>query len=301
MLKRTLKWAGMALAAIVALVIITIGALYVRGQSRLDNRYTVPSDRVSIPTDAASLKRGKHLAGVLCTGCHGPNLGGTKFFNNASLGTIHSTNLTAGTGGIGAHYTDADYVRTLRHGVRPDGTSVFVMPSPDYYYLSDEDLGSIIAYLRTLQPVDQSWGPKQFTVLGNVLIGVGMFDALLMAERIDPMRPRPVAPAIAVTIDYGGYLAQLNGCRQCHGQQLSGGKVDDPTIDMAAPNLTPAGVIASWTAADFVQAMRSSTTPARYKLNEAMPWKQYAKMTDDELNAIFLYLRSLPKLQTTVQ
>lgn len=301
MLKRSLKWTATGLAAVIALLIVAVGALYVRGQSRLNGKYSVPNDIVLIPKDAESLKRGEHMVTVLCTGCHGENLSGADFFNDASLGTIHSTNLTPGAGGIGSSYADADFVRLLRHGVRPDGTSVFVMPSPDYFFLSDQDLGSIIAYLRTLQPVDQHWEPKQFTVMGNALIGAGMFDVLLMAERIDHARPRPVAPAMAVTSEYGGHLVQLNGCRQCHGKQLSGGKVDDPTIDLAAPNLTQAGAIASWTATDFVHAMRSGTTPAGYRLNEAMPWKQYAKMNDDELNAIFLYLHSLPKLPTTSQ
>ena len=167
MLKRILKWIGISLIAVVAMSIIAIGALYVRGQSRLNEKYNVPSDPVSIPKDAESLKRGEHLVVVLCTGCHGENLAGTDFFNDASLGSIHSANLTAGIGGIGANYTDADFVRTLRHGVRPDGTSVFVMPSPDYAYLSDQDLGSIIAYLRTVPPVNQTWEPKRFTLLAT--------------------------------------------------------------------------------------------------------------------------------------
>lgn len=301
MLKRILKWIGISLIAVVAMSIIAIGALYVRGQSRLNEKYNVPSDPVSIPKDAESLKRGEHLVGVLCTGCHGENLAGTDFFNDASLGSIHSTNLTTGIGGIGANYTDADFVRTLRHGVRPDGTSVFVMPSPDYAYLSDQDLGSIIAYLRTVPPVNQTWEPKRFTLLGNTLIGAGMFDALLMAARIEHTGPRPVAPAIGITEDYGRYLVRLNGCRQCHGQQLSGGKVDDPTIDMTAPNLTPAGAIAGWSSDAFIQTLRTGITPAGKALNNAMPWKSYAKMSDDELKAIFVYLQALPPLPTTTQ
>ncbi len=301
MYKKILTWIGVGLAVVVTLLIGAGGILYERGQSRFNQRYDVQTEDVAIPHDAETLERGEHLVGVLCAGCHGENLAGADFFNDASLGAIHSPNLTAGDGGIGSTYTDVDFVRTLRHGVRPTGTSVFVMPSPDYYYLSDQDLGSIIAYLRTAPPVDQGWGPKQFTVLGNMLIGAGVFDALFMANRIDHVGPRPVAPAIGVTKEYGGYLVRLNGCRQCHGQQLSGGKVDDPTLDMQAPNLTSAGALAAWSMDDFIKAMRSGTTPAGYRLNQAMPWKNYAKMSDGELQAIFLYLQSLAPLPTTVQ
>lgn len=301
MLNRMLKWTGISVAVAVAVLIIAIGLLYIRGQSRLNEKYNVPNDPISISTNAESLKRGEHLVGVLCTGCHGQNLAGTDFFNDANLGRIHSANLTVGMGGIGASYTDADFVHTLRYGVRPDGTSIFVMPSADYYYLSDQDLGSIVAYLRTVPPVNQTWGSKQFTLLGNAMIGAGMFDALLMAARIERAGPRPVAPAIGVTVDYGGYLVRLNGCRQCHGQQLSGGKVDDPTIDMSAPSLTQAGALTTWSSDQFIHTMRTGKTPAGKPLNEAMPWKNYAKMSDDELKAIFMYLHALSKLPTTTQ
>ena len=119
-----------------------------------------------------AVERGKQLATVLCTGCHGDNLAGTAFFDDPALGIIHAKNLTRGKGGIGAAYADADFVRTLRHGVRPDGTSVFVMPAKDFYYLSDTDVGSIVAYIRTVPPVDQEWGPKQFLPMGGILLGL---------------------------------------------------------------------------------------------------------------------------------
>ena len=302
MFKRILKWIGIGLGIVVVLALVAVGVMYFRGQSRFNQTYAVQVENVAVPSDAASLERGKHLVTLLCSGCHGENLAGTAFFNDPGLGTIHAKNLTSGKGGIGASYTDADFVRTLRHGVRPDGTSVFVMPSRDFHYLSDQDLGSIIAYLRTVPPVDQEWAPKQFTPMGNVLIGVGVFDNFMMADQIDHTGPRPAAPTIGVTKEYGDYLARLNGCRHCHGQQLSGGKVDDPTINLLGPNLTPGGELAAWSAADFINTMRTGVTPSDHHLSEVMPWKTFgSQMSDDELKAIFLYLQSLPRLATTTQ
>lgn len=302
MLVKMLKWIGIGLVGVIVVLLVAAGALLLRSQSRFNQTYSVPAEVVAIPTDAASLERGKHLTAMLCSGCHGENLAGTEFFNDPGLGRIHALNLTRGADGIGATYSDADFVRVLRHGVRPNGTSIFAMPSKDFHHLSDQDLGSIIAYLKTAPPVDQSWEPKQFTLFGNMLMGLGVFDNMMMADLIDHTGPRPTAPAIGVTKEYGGYLVQLNGCRQCHGQQLSGGKVDDPTIDMRGPNLTPAGELAAWRDADFIKTIRTGTTPSGRPLSEVMPWKHYGtRMTDDELKAIFLYLQALPKLATTTQ
>lgn len=302
MFKKILKWAGIGFLIVLLLAVSAVALIYFRGQSRFNQTYTVQVENVAIPSDAVSLDRGKHLASLLCSDCHGPDLAGTDFFNDPALGTIHAKNLTGGKGGIGASYSDADFVRTLRHGVRPDGTSVFVMPSNDFHYLSDQDLGSIIAYLRTVPPVDKEWGPKRFTLMGNVLIGLGVFDRFLMADQIDHTGPRPVPPSMGVTEAYGDYLARLNGCWHCHGQQLSGGKVDDPTIPLLGPNLTPGGDLATWSEADFIQTMRTGVTPSGRSLSEVMPWKTFGgQMSDDELKAVFLYLQSLPKLATTTQ
>jgi mono/diheme cytochrome c family protein len=137
--------------------------MYFRG-SRF-NQTCGTSEQVAIPTDAASIERGKHLATLLCSDCHGANLAGTDFFSDPGLGAMHAKNLTSGKGGVGASYTDADFVRALRHGIRPDGTSVFVMPSTDFRYAERSGFGSIIAYLKQVPPVDQNRGPKQFTFI----------------------------------------------------------------------------------------------------------------------------------------
>lgn len=300
-MKTILKWLGIVLGIIVILILIAVGLVYFQGQSKLNQTYAIQVENVAIPNDAASLERGKHLATALCTGCHGQNLGGTEFFSDPGLGTIHAKNLTRGQGGVGAAYSDADFVRTLRHGVRPDGTSVFVMPADDFHYLSDADLGSIIAYLRTVPPVDKEWAPRQFGFMGSMLLGLGAFDNFIMARKIDHTGPRPTAPAIGVTKEYGGYLVRLNGCRHCHGEQLSGGKVDDPTSNLLGPNLTPGGSLAAWSEADFIHTIRTGVRPNGNPLPDIMPWKEYANLTDDELSAMFLYLQALPKLQTTVQ
>jgi hypothetical protein len=96
------------------------------------------------------------------------------------------------------------------------------------------------------------------------------------------------------------YLVNVSGCRDCHGPQLTGGKSSEPTAK-AAPNLTPGGELVAWTEEDFITAIRTGATPSGQQLDpEQMPWKDYNNFTDDELKTIFMYLKSLPKLETTI-
>jgi len=294
MLKKVLKWIGIVLGVIVILLIIGAGVLFFRGQSKFNQTYAVRVEDVPIPTDAASIARGQHLATVMCQGCHGPDISGTDFFSDPGLGAIHAKNLTSGKGGIGTYYKDIDYIRTLRHGVTPAGNSVFVMPANNFHYLSDQDLGAIIAYVKSAPPVDKEWSPRNLTFLGNLLTGAGAFDPLFIADQIDQTGPRPVAPAVGVTKEYGDYLVTLGDCHSCHGKNLAGGKIPDPTINVIAPNLTPGGEPGSWTEADFINTIRTGVNPAGHQLSDEMPWKDYAKFSDDELKAIWLYLQSQP-------
>ncbi len=79
-------------------------------------------------------------------------MGGADFFNDPALAVIDAPNLTPGQGGVGAHFSDADWVRAIRHGIDPTGRPLLIMPSRNYYHLSDEDLGKVIAYLKHALP-----------------------------------------------------------------------------------------------------------------------------------------------------
>jgi mono/diheme cytochrome c family protein len=169
------------------------------------------------------------------------------------------------------------------------------MPSWEFYTLSDEDLADIIAYVKSVPPVDRA--PRQ-NQMGMLIRAMWAFNQLgspmLSAETIDHTGPRPAAPAVGITAEYGGYLAI--GCTGCHGAGLSGGPIPGAPPDFPpALNLTPGGELVGWTAADFIQTLRTGITPSGQQLRpEYMPWPVFGQMTDDELTAVFLYLQSLP-------
>jgi mono/diheme cytochrome c family protein len=300
-MNKILKWAGIGLGGVIVLLLLVIGGLIVSTDLRFSRTYDIEAEAISIPTDAASLATGKHWAEMHCQTCHGPDLGGGPFFEDPQLGYVDATNLTSGKGGIGATMTDADWVRAIRHGIKHDGTSVFVMPSNDFYYLSAADLGGVIAYLKSVPPVDREIRPRGLTAFAKVLYALGAFGNLLYAEIIPHTAPRPAEPPPGVTLEYGDYLINANGCRSCHGAQLNGGQPADPASPFAH-NLTPGGELGGWSEADFFTAMREGWTPTDRMLNnQFMPWQGLGKMTDDELGAVWLYLQSLPKLPTAGQ
>jgi mono/diheme cytochrome c family protein len=290
-MKKVFKWIGIVLGGLIGVIILAVLGLSFRANARLNKTYQIQPETVSIPADSYAIAEGERLASFYCTGCHGENLGGTDFFSEPALAVIDTPNLTSGNGGIGNQYSDADWVRAIRHGVDPQGESLFIMPAKDFYYLNDEDLGQIIAYLKTLPPVDNTSNDFSFTIMGRVLLGAGVFGDVLNAETIDHAGPRPESPVVGVTEEYGEYLVNTIGCRTCHGQELSGGQDPAPGAP-PGPNLTPGGHLSSWTDSTFI-------TTVRTRQSEWMPFESLAKMNDDELRAIWTYLQALPELETT--
>src|SRR5512140_3367399 len=121
-MKKVLKWIGIVLGVIIAALLVVVIALFVAGNNRVNQVHTFPDDNISIPTDAASIEHGKHLALIVCAQCHGPDLGGKSlWFKFAPAGTIDTPNLTSGEGGIGGTFTDRNYVQAIRHAIDPQG------------------------------------------------------------------------------------------------------------------------------------------------------------------------------------
>ena len=209
------------------------------------------------------------------------------------LGTISAVNLTAGRGIGGDPLTDADYIATIRHGVDHNGRPILTMPSESYFYINDQELGEMIAYLKSTAPVDNPLPATRITPLGIALIGAGAFGDLMAAEHIDHQAARPADVQPGVTIAYGDYLVRTGQCRTCHGPDLTGGKDPDPNAP-PAPSLTQAGELSSWDETDFIQALRSGSTPDGRQMSPFMPWMYIGQMTDNELKAMWLYLQSLP-------
>jgi cytochrome c553 len=281
-----LRWGGIALAGIVVLLLFVVFGVYASAETRLNKTYTIAVESLTIPTDTQAIIRGEHWTALYCADCHGANSAGKVIFDDPALGHIAAGNLTRGKGGVAAVYRDADWIRAIRHGVGPDGKALLGMPSADFYNLSDRDLGELIAYLKVLPPVDAVMEERSLTPFGKVLIGAGVMHDAMQAEGIDHGGARPPAPAPAVSTAYGEYLVRSTGCRTCHGAALTGGTSPDPKAP-PAPDITQRGALRLWSEQMFIGQ-------ARTRVGEFMPWKVLNAMSDDELRAMWLYLKAVP-------
>jgi mono/diheme cytochrome c family protein len=289
---RAMKWLGIALGSLLILIVIGLGVVYAISSRAMSKTYAVTLAPLTIPADSGSIARGRHLATAVnqCLNCHGDNLAGKVFVDNPVMGRIYSANLTRGKGGIGGEYSDLDYVRSIRHGIGRDGRPLLAMPVDAFVHMSDADLASVIAYLKTVPAVDAAVPTKKVGPLARVLYLATDFP-LIPAENIAHDQPRPAEVPRGVTREYGNYLATIGGCKSCHLPDLNGGVPIEGNV-MAA-NLTPTG-IGNWTEADFIKALRTGIRPDGRVLSAVMPWPYIRHMTDDELRALWIYLRSLP-------
>ncbi len=297
-MRKVLKWIGIIIGGLVGLLLLAAVFITISSNTRINRQYEIPADNVTVHNNDDVLARGQHLVEISCAGCHNADLSGKMVIDEPPIASIYASNLTAGTGGIGQSYTDEDWVRAIRHGVRPDGTPLLVMPSQIYYYYSDEDVAAIIAYAKSVAPVDNTLPDRGIGPVGRALFTAGMLPAPA-AEQIDHTGLRPEAPEPGITAAYGEYIAG-RGCADCHGATYAGGAVPGSPPDApTAPNLTPAGNLATWSEEEFIITMRSGFTPEGRQLDgDEMPWPTYSKMTDEELQAVWLFLQELPPAQS---
>lgn len=294
-MKKVLKWIGIVLGGLVGLIVLVVLGLFLVGNAKLRKTHDIAVQPVAIPSDGDSLALGEHRVTMLCTGCHGADLGGVEnWFSDPLFGSIGSANLTSGAGGIGSSYqTVEDYVRAIRHGVDPQGKPIYMPAVVAFNHMSDEELGAVIAYLQSVPPVDRQVSEKQLTVMAKAMMATGMMGDL-PAEVVDHTA-RPSAPPAGATAAYGEYMVNISDCKLCHGQQLTGGTHPDPTVQVQVPGISASGAVGGWTAEEFVATIRTGFTPdKRPIIVELMPWKEYALATDEELTAMYLYLVSLP-------
>lgn len=302
---------------LVVLVVLVIGGggfayLYFRSPSM------APPASVKVEATAARLERGKYIFTTLadCDGCHserdftrfgGPVVpsgrGKGQVMPLADLpGTIVAHNITPDPEtGIGT-WTDGEKIRAIREGIDKDGRVLFpMMPYPNYRYMSDEDVYSVVAYLNSLPPVRNPLPPTQ------VKFPVSMFIKGV---------PHPAGTVPPLDRNnkmlYGEYLATVGSCGECHtpmkngqpdtGMSFAGGRVfGTPMGTVQSANITPDPEtgIGQWDFDRFRDRFRFYKTyvdngppkvgPDRFTL---MPWLNFSQLPEEELEAIFTYLKS---------
>lgn len=283
---------GQWLIACLLLLLGTAVLLGILGTRALNSPRQFQAPVLTIPNDTASIAAGQKWATSLCTGCHGENYAGQIFMESAVLGTAWAPNLTPA--GAGKNYTDGDWVQAIRYGLRNTGQPFIIMPSENLQHLSDEHLGQLIAYLKTLPAVEATCPKRQLTFFSSIMYQLGAFGKL-PADKIDRTLLQRTAPEKAETDAYGQYLTTLYACSMCHGADFKGGTSPDAEAP-PCPDISASSTFGQWRAESFLKAMRSGLTPEGKMLNpKFMPWQEYGRLDDVQLRAIQKFIKNSSK------
>jgi mono/diheme cytochrome c family protein len=282
---------GMGVLVLVAGTGLVVAAQF--GERKMDRRIEVQVAAVAARTDPQSIERGRYLYRSRgCMDCHDEDGGGKVVIDDGGL-LVKAPGITRAPGSVVAAYSDLDWTRTIRHGVKPDGRPVMIMPSEDYNRLTDQDLGSLLGYLRQMPAARADPAVLQLPMPVKALYAVGaIHDAAgKIDHRLPPAQPVPEG----ATVEHGAYVA--NACIGCHGPRLEGGRIPGAPPDWPpASNLRSAsdGPMRAYPDATAFGAMfKTGKRPDGSEVSTVMPFLSLKEMNDLDVQALFLYLRSL--------
>ena len=316
-MKKLLKILGIILGVVILIVLLGAATIQFGGIPSYD---TNPPD-LKVEPDSTRIAEGKRLATLVCNHCHmspSGKLEGKKMMDlPPEFGAAWTANITHSPNSRLANYTDGELAYFLRTGVKRDGK--YAPPwMPKFPLLSDEDLYSVIAYLRSdapeLEASDKVQPAPQPSFLVKLLCRVA-FKPLPYPEK--PI----IAPPITDKVAYGRYL--IDGkvdCYSCHSADfktvdilepeksegyLGGGNLllspeDGKTVIYSA-NLTmdKETGIGNWTEADFIHAVRFAQRPDGKPLRQ--PMVPFSALSDEEVAAMWAYLQTVPPIHNEVQ
>lgn len=308
---RMFKIAGIGL--VVLLLILIAGITMTIGWRPFIGPKSRPLTDRKFESRPERLARGQYLTKHVldCFACHserdwtkhdaplvpGTQGGGSAPFALQDLpGNVYPPNISPDKETGAGAWSDDQLARAIRDGIGYDGRALFpFMPYPNFRYLSDEDLASVIVYLRSIPPVHRVIPKTELIFPVKYLI----------RSAPDPITQPVAAPDLSTPVKRGEYLVRVAGCRDCHTPQKNGQPIAaldlaggfllrGPWGAVASANLTPApSGIPYYDEQLFLDAMHTGYVKAR-KLSQIMPWWDFRHLTDEDLKSIFAYLRTVP-------
>jgi len=260
---------GLGIAVLAAVAIYG----WLLSETIVQRHYPLFSMDVYYKTDAATLARGLHVLKIAgCAGCHGADLQGALLHPYPWF-AIWAPNLTRSLQTL----SDEQFARATRFGVHPDGTSLWIMPSANYMYMSDSDLSDMIAYIHALPARGRVTPPPRFEAVARLAIVRGD----LQPAALD-MQQSESSLDLGPRYQGGRYLARIS-CALCHGLDLSG------TPDGRVPNLT---VLRYYAARDLFGLRREgrSPHPRATPVHRALARSRFSAFKDYEVMALYDYL-----------
>jgi mono/diheme cytochrome c family protein len=279
-----LKWAGVCIGVVLTAIFAAAASDMTAGLYRLHAR-SAPVPDLKVAGTPEQIQRGRAVADGFCASCHSKTSTLTGGFDIGRkfpipIGSFVSSNLTPA--GSLKHWSDGEIFRAIRNGVDADGRWLIVMSFTSAGNLSDDDIQSLIAYIRSTPAAGAQTPdpPDELSLLGVAMLGAGLLPG-----------GKPVftgtieAPAKGPTAQYGQYIISYQDCRQCHGNDLAGGKGG---LGPAGPDLT---LVKDWKREEFITTMRTGIDPNGHEIDgDLMPWQDIGRMDDVELAALHEYI-----------
>lgn len=276
-MKDILHWLRLGFLSVVLLLVVAGAIVYLLSERVLRRTYTEPQVDILVPSDSQSVLEGHRLALIRgCSGgCHGANIEGGVFIDDLLLARLVAPNLTAAV----RRYSNADIVRIVRRGVRPDGFSVIGMPSEMFSGLTDEDLGEILAYLRSVPPRPGPAPERRLGPLARLAFVAGKLrPAAELVGRATLLTG--IWPQDGDSTARGAYLARTS-CTECHGLDLRG---SDPAPDLR--------IAAGYSFEAFRGFMRTGKALGNRELPlmSSVARQRFSHFTDPELRELYAFL-----------
>jgi cytochrome c553 len=271
-----MRWIKRGLLALVALVVVLAAIVYGGSEWMIRKSHAVPLPQIAADRTPAGISEGARLAALMgCRGCHGPNGNGVLLADMP--GVIHA--VTPPLAPAAARYSDAELARLIHHGVKRDGSGVYLMPIDGHAHIADEDVARIIGWMRTLKPsaadrTDRlSIGP-----LGRVAMLAGKLKQQVIEQPMASAR-RPA--------DVGRYVAE-SVCGDCHALTEPREAHDDGRRVPPLLEIAPAYDLAS-----FRTLLRTGVGMSHRDLGlmSRVAKGELSNLTDAEIAALHAYLR----------
>lgn len=288
-MKRMLKIIGYVLGAMVIAIAAAIGYGSLKLNNALAETHNFPP--TGIRADTSKIETGRRIVLIRngCIHCHGLDLGGMLFIDDAMMGKVGGSNITPATL---KDRTDEEMARAIKYGLNKENKSLRFMPCMEYQNLSKGDIASVIAYLRSVPAVDRPSPEIQFGPMAKILYALGQIPNLTAVNEFTQPDLDPVKPEEASTVEFGKYLI-MTSCAGCHGMDLSGG-----TVPGAPPDWPPASPLNNlrtqgYDQEGFKKALRSGVRPNGKLILPPMSDATTRIMNDMELEAIWKYIETL--------
>lgn len=276
---KALRWFGYFIGFVVVLALLAAAWVWIASERIIRGTQQGVPAQLATPTAAqlADAPRQLHVLG--CLSCHGPDLLGKIFLDEPGVATIHAPNLTL----VAAKATDQQLDRAIRQGIAHDGRPLVIMPSEGYQFMTDGEVGAMIAAIRAMPRGGKDHPLPRVGPKGRIGLVLGKFHTapdLIRTHREN--QPADFGPQFAK----GRHIVVVN-CAECHGPQLRGQEVEPGAV---APDLDIAG---AYDLDQFRNMLRTGVGPGGkgIGLMGRVAKRDFKYLTDEEIAAIHAYLK----------